>query len=76
MEQILITVKDKEKAKVLLELLAALDFVDSVNASSSEEMTEGESADFFALAGLWEGRDITLETIRQQAWPRQHNDTV
>ncbi|MDA0243875.1 MAG: hypothetical protein OT477_10705 [Chloroflexi bacterium] len=26
---------------------------------------------FFAMAGLWAGRDVTIETIRQQAWPRQ-----
>lgn len=74
MEQILITVKDKAKAKVLLELLAALDFVVSVNTTSTEETmgdttqtTLEESSDFFSLAGLWQDRDITLETIRQQA---------
>jgi hypothetical protein len=79
MEQILIQVKNKEKAKILLELLGALDFVDFVKTSSTEETvtnSQGEPSDFFSLAGLWEGRDITLESIRQQAWPRQQHDPV
>jgi hypothetical protein len=78
MEQIIIQVKNKEKAKVLYELLTALDFVDAVETFSTGEhetalFTEAETNDFFALAGLWEGRDITLESIRQKAWPRQQS---
>jgi hypothetical protein len=73
MEQMVIHVKNREKAKLLFELLSALDFVDFIDTETEAAETHGlaESADFFALAGLWEGRDITLETIRQQAWPRQ-----
>jgi hypothetical protein len=76
MEQIVVQVKNKEKAKVLLELLAALDFVDSVRSSETAENEVGsppseEVSDFFSLAGLWQDRDVTLETIRQKAWPRQ-----
>ena len=78
MEQILIRVKSKEKAQMLFELLNALDFVELVKTSSADETetTPEESTDFFALAGLWEGRDITLESIRQLAWPRQQHGTV
>ena len=76
MEQIIINIKDKEKAKVLFELLKALDFVTSVKTSKTKDSEVGEADqeemfDFFALAGLWQGRDITLESIRQNAWPRQ-----
>ena len=75
MEKILVYVKDKEKAQLLSELLMALDFVESVNTDSVETeatlATQGELADFFALAGLWEGREINLNSIRQRAWPRQ-----
>jgi len=71
----LVYVKDKEKAQLLSELLMALDFVESVNTDSVETeatlATQGELADFFALAGLWEGREINLNSIRQLAWPRQ-----
>ena len=76
MEHIVIHVKDKEKAKLLLELLASLDFVDSVNTAETIEAeskkASSEQADFFSLAGLWAERDITLEAIRKKAWPRQH----
>lgn len=75
MEQIVIQVRDKDKAKILLELLTALDFVDSVETSGSEEVDVGTSTpeeipDFFSVAGLWQGRAISLESIRQKAWPR------
>ncbi|HMQ52373.1 MAG TPA: hypothetical protein PKD98_09790 [Anaerolineae bacterium] len=77
MEQIVVQVKDKEKAKVLFQLLTALDFVDSVKTNEIEEIevktTGGEEpADFFSLAGLWQDREITLESIRQKAWPGQY----
>lgn len=75
MEQIVVHVKDKAKAKVLFELLTALDFVDSVQSSETQEVKvaltgQDEQLDFFSLAGLWQGRDVTLESIRQKAWPR------
>lgn len=77
MGQIVVQVRDKEKAKVLFELLTALDFVDSVKTSETDEVEEGatlseEPLDFFSLAGLWQNRDITLESIRQSIWPRQY----
>jgi hypothetical protein len=74
MEQIVIHTRNKEKARILVELLAALDFIDSVESHTDEdaaiatEIAEADN-DFFALAGLWEGRDITLESIRREAWP-------
>lgn len=78
MEQIAVQVKDKEKAKMLLDLLKALDFVDSVSAISHEndetkETTQIEVSDFFSLAGLWEGRDISLAAVRRDE--RRHNNS-
>ncbi|MEM9273759.1 MAG: DUF2281 domain-containing protein [Cyanobacteria bacterium P01_F01_bin.143] len=37
----------------------------------SLEKKEEESEDFFAIAGIWENRKITAETLRQQAWKEQ-----
>lgn len=75
MERILISVRDKAKAQLLLELLRSLDFVESVDEQSTEETVSQDSlpksVDFFRLAGLWEGREINLSSIRQRAWPRQ-----
>lgn len=78
MEQIIVQVRDKEKAKMLLELLAALDFVDSVKTAHTDVNAESqeEPLNFFDLAGLWQGRDITQESIRKKAWPRQKNDSL
>jgi hypothetical protein len=75
MEQIIIRIKDKQKARRLIDLLAVLDFVDSIEAEEAvspigDDTTQEATDDFFALAGLWQGRDISQETIRQQAWPR------
>jgi hypothetical protein len=75
MEQILISIKNKEKAKLLLELLKSLDFVEEVESHiQADEINNSVAAseDFFALAGLWSGREITLDSLRQKAWPRQH----
>jgi hypothetical protein len=72
MEQIVIRVKDKHKAQALVNFLETLDFVENVtDTSKTETATERavQDADFFSLAGLWAGRDVTLATIRQKAWP-------
>jgi len=79
MEQIVVHIKDKSKIDLLVGLLTSLDFVDAVDTTTittqeeetTQETSRNDSADFFSLAGLWSGRDITLETIRRQAWPRQ-----
>lgn len=72
MEQITLRIKDKKKAQALLDFLKSLDFIESVLASdlSVEKTSErnGEH-DFFSMAGFWAGRDITLQSIREQAWP-------
>ena len=72
MEQIIIRIKDQKKAQTLLNFLKSLDFIESITekelpgANNSGIDAERE---FFALAGLWAGRDISLKTIREQAWP-------
>jgi hypothetical protein len=72
MEQIVIKVKDRKKAQSLVDFLRSLDYIESVTEKEISETTshgaESEE-DFFALAGLWAGRDISLKSIREQAWP-------
>lgn len=74
MEEIIIRVKDKDKAKALYDLLRALDFVDSIATDSradnvDEQFQEDEA--FFSLAGIWSDRDISQESLRQKAWPHR-----
>lgn len=73
MEQITIRVRDRKKAQTLLDFLKSLDFVESVTekelSDTDESPVDNGEKEFFALAGLWAGRDISLKTIREQAWP-------
>lgn len=75
-EQIIVQVADKAKAQMLKEFLAALDFVHSINTLTYEhnaaDAPEIEPADdFFALAGLWSGRDVEINNLRQHVWPQR-----
>ena len=71
MEQITIQVKNKRKAQALIEFLKAMDFVEAVTSGFTipKPQSQVDEQDFFALKGLWAGRDISLESIRQKAWP-------
>jgi len=72
MEQITIRIKDKKKARKLLDFLNSLDFIESISEkdlSAEKKSNAIQEKDFFELAGLWVGRDISLKTIRERAWP-------
>lgn len=68
MEQLIVQVADKEKAEMLFKILSALDFVNSVEVMENRATTSDNEQDFFSLAGLWENRNVTTESIRQEAW--------
>ena len=72
MEQIFIKVRDHKKANALRNFLKTLDYVESVSSSILPEQQEKpvvNETEFFALSGLWAGRDITQDGLRKQAWP-------
>jgi hypothetical protein len=71
MEQLIIKVADKEKAQMLLAIISALDFVNSVEVIEDKTIISDDEEDFFSLAGLWENRNITTESIRKEAWRRE-----
>lgn len=66
--QLIVRVSDKDKAEMLTKLLTSLDFVNSVEIIEDKPTISDDEEDFFSLAGLWENRDITTESIRQEAW--------
>ncbi len=82
MEQIIIQIENKEKAKLLMDLLTSLDFIESVKTWGQEDLEmDGRfhnpiEGNFFELKGLWSSRDVSLEDIRRKAWPRNINDTL
>jgi hypothetical protein len=75
MEQITIRIRDRKKAQTLIDFLKSLDFIEAITEVdlSNESSSANEESEFFALAGLWEGRDITLKSIREQAWPYRND---
>jgi phosphopantetheine adenylyltransferase len=68
MNQLIIKIADKQKAQMLLEMLKALDFVTSVETFEENDTITQKEEDFFNLAGLWKNRDVSAESIRQEAW--------
>ena len=68
MKQLIVEVVDTDKAEMLSRLLTALDFVNSVEIQEQSQTKIDNEQDFFSLAGLWDNRTITTETIRQEAW--------
>ena len=38
----------------------------------SLEKQREETEDFFAIAGIWENREVTAETLRQKAWKEEN----
>jgi hypothetical protein len=71
MKRIEIRVRNDEKAKLLFDFLRSLDFVELTETNEQESDDQVSDEAFFALAGIWEGRDVTLDTIRHKAWPRR-----
>ncbi|GAK54965.1 hypothetical protein U27_01796 [Candidatus Vecturithrix granuli] len=77
MQHILVEVQDHEKAQLLYSVLQSLDFVIHISMDDQEILqhvqqdTVDRTEEFFSYAGLWSERDLSVTTLRQQAWPRQ-----
>jgi hypothetical protein len=74
MEQIVIQVRDKKNAQNLVDYLKSLDFIEKISRANyplSVPAVKHRKQDFFAMAGLWAGRDVSLDTIRKKAWPER-----
>ena len=74
-EQILLTVADQSKLDLVMELLSHFDLVRAervrigagIGTGSSNAVTTSPS--FLDSYGMWEGRDVSAETLRQ-GWER------
>jgi hypothetical protein len=75
MEQIIILVRNKEKAAALLSRLRSLDYISSVAVESIDIPADVYQDDFDrmeafqSMAGIWENRDISQKSLREKAWP-------
>ena len=75
MEQVTVLIPNRDKAQLFVELLHSLDFIADIQQVSTEakgQRTEtGPGESFFSLAGLWSDRDISADSLRENAWPRR-----
>jgi len=73
MEQVTVLIPNRDKAQLLIELLHSLDFIADIQLVSTESKGQRTEPDenFFSLAGLWSDRDISIDSIRENAWPRR-----
>ena len=74
MEEITIQISDEYKTQTLLNFLKTLDFVENIRSAKlplTDAIETSKDEGFFILAGLWKDRDITLDSIRREAWPQR-----
>lgn len=66
MDKILINIKDKSKAHIVISLLKELPFIEFRELGKANEARE--ASDFRSLFAIWKGREVTLHDLRQKAW--------
>lgn len=61
----------EHKLATFLAFVQDLEYVEILKSETSAESDDAlnTSDDFFDLAGMWEGKDINAEDLRQKAWP-------
>ena len=68
MSELLIKLNDEQKVKILSDFLSSLPYVSSVQVRETEGVTSRDDDVFFAVAGIWQGRDVTQQSVRKKAW--------
>jgi len=70
MDKILINIKDKSKVHIVVSLLKELSFIEFRELGKAE-IKRGKGSDFRELFGIWKGREVTLDDLRQKACQRK-----
>ncbi|MCK5103137.1 MAG: hypothetical protein KAR17_09985 [Cyclobacteriaceae bacterium] len=72
METVTLKIKNKSKFQHFLTFIKDLDYVEVLKKEPvKKKKNTAEENDFFALAGMWENRDISAEDLRSKAWPKR-----
>lgn len=72
METVILKIKNKTKLRHFMKLINDLDYVEILQSESNPHQKGSVSEDdFFALAGMWEDRDMSSEDLRAKAWPKK-----
>ena len=70
MTSIRITIREDAKAKDLIRFLRGIDFLD-IQVEENTEAVDSKGLDALkSICGLWKGRSITFDSIRNKAWAR------
>ena len=77
MDSITITTTDREKTELLVQLLQALNFVNGIKwekkgATSVDIKQKNDS--FFDLAGIWQDRAISQQSLRRRCYCSDSDD--
>lgn len=57
-----------EQQNKVIEYIEFLDFTANKATTAPEQNSPDTEAAFFELAGIWENKDITAESLRAEAW--------
>jgi putative SOS response-associated peptidase YedK len=63
-----------EQRNKVIEYIEFIEFQAHQQQEKQPETHLEQNQDFFALAGIWEGKNINLDNIRKDAWAEKNND--
>jgi len=68
--QILLDIQNKSVSQKILDFLATSFKKNDVRIKTLDDTSTDIKHSFSEFAGLWENRDITIESIRESAWKK------
>ena len=68
MNTLTLNVTNGSDYQLLLQLAKRLRINIESHTLAHEEKTISQTDDFFAICGIWEGREIDKDTLRKKAW--------
>ena len=64
---ITLDIKNESKKESFLNFLSTLDYIE-IKSQDEEKQPNSKKDKFNEFAGLWENKDINIQTIRKKAW--------
>ncbi len=64
---ITLDIKNESKKESFLNFLSTLDYIE-IKSQEEEKKPSSKKDKFNEFAGLWENKNIDLQTIREKAW--------
>jgi hypothetical protein len=64
---ITLDIKNESKKESFLNFLSTLDYIE-IKSQEEEKKPKSKKDKFSEFAGLWENKNIDLQTIREKAW--------